>query len=123
MSIRENVIAGDPLSPREQQVAFEVLKGHTNKEIAKTLGLTYETVKDHVQHILIKFGVDRRELIAIRLMKETLTSESLGKDFVARFDRMAAEAERMANELKRQVESMRALISAAVKNSNKKGKR
>src|SRR4051794_40588958 len=80
---------GAPLTPRERQVADEIMAGQTNKEIAKSLGVSYETVKEHVQHILIKYGVDRRELVAIRLMKEKLTGESLGKDFVKQFDQVA----------------------------------
>jgi DNA-binding CsgD family transcriptional regulator len=114
---------GAPLTPRERQVADEIMEGRTNKEIAKTLGVSYETVKEHVQHILVKYGVDRRELVAIRLMKEKLTGESLGKDFVKHFDQMAAAAERAADELKRQVESMRELVSTAVRRLSKKGKR
>jgi DNA-binding CsgD family transcriptional regulator len=122
MGKTDNNIPGAPLTPREKQVADEVMEGHTNREIAKTFGLSYETVKEHVQHILAKFDVDRRELIAIRLMKEKLTGEVLGKDFVKRFDQMAAAAEQTADELKRQVESMRALVGTAIRRL-KKGKR
>jgi molybdenum-dependent DNA-binding transcriptional regulator ModE len=94
-----------------------------NKETSKLLGISYETVKEHVAHILSKHGVDRRELIIIRLMKERLTGESLGKEFVKQFDKMAAEVEETADELKRQVESMRDLVGTAMRRLNKKGKR
>jgi DNA-binding CsgD family transcriptional regulator len=123
MSKRASDTAGAPLTPREKQVADEIMKGHTNKEIAKTLGVSYETVKEHVQNILIKYGVDRRELVAIRMMKESLTGESLGKDFVKQFDQMAAAVEQSAAELNRQVQSMRALVGTAMRRLKKKGKR
>ena len=57
MSKRASNTPGARLTPREKQVADQIMKGHTNKEIAKTLGLRYETIKEHVQHILIKYGV------------------------------------------------------------------
>ena len=56
-------------------------------------------------------------------MKEKLTGETLGKDFVKQFDQMAAEAEQTADDLKRQVESMRALVGTAIRHLRKKGKR
>lgn len=104
-------------------MAEEITKGRTNKEIAKTLGISYETVKEHVQHILVKNDVSRRELIAIRLLKEELTGEPLGRDFVKRFDQMAATAEQTADELKRQVESMRELVATAMSRVSKNEKR
>jgi predicted ArsR family transcriptional regulator len=97
--------------------------GRTNKEIAKSLGVSYETVKEHVQNILAKYDVPSREHIAIRLMKETLTAEALGKDFVKQFDQLATTAEQTADELKRQVEEMRDLVGTAMHWLSKKGKR
>jgi DNA-binding CsgD family transcriptional regulator len=123
MGKRDSAFLGAPLSQREQQVAHEIMKGHTNKEIAKTLGLGYETIKEHVGNILAKYGYDRRELIVSRLMKETLTAETLGKDFMKQFDQMAAAVEQTADELKQQVESMRTLVSTAMRHLNKKDKR
>jgi hypothetical protein len=57
------------------------------------------------------------------LLKEKLTGESLGKDFVKQFDQMAAEVEQTADELKRQVESMRDLVGTAIRQLTKKRKR
>jgi DNA-binding CsgD family transcriptional regulator len=123
MAKRPSDIPGVRLSPREREVAEGIMEGRTNKEIAKTLGISYETVKEHVQHILAKYSAPRRELIAIRLLKEELTGDALGKDFVKKFDQMAAAAEQTADELKRQVESMRDLVSTAMRRLSKKGKR
>jgi hypothetical protein len=49
--------------------------------------------------------------------------EALRMDFVKQFDQMAAAAEQTADELKRQVESMRDLVSTAMRRLSKKGKR
>ena len=44
----------------------------TNKEIAKMLGISYETVKEHVQHILRKIGVTDRTQAAVWAVKQDL---------------------------------------------------
>lgn len=60
----------ESLTPREMDVLRLIKQGQTNKEIARTLHLAEETVKDYVRHILAKFGVQSRTqavLTAIRL--------------------------------------------------------
>jgi len=42
------------LSPREREVALLVARGLSNKEVARELGLSEETVKAHVHSILHK---------------------------------------------------------------------
>jgi len=42
------------LSNREREVAFLVARGFANKEIARQLGLSHGTVKQHVHSILLK---------------------------------------------------------------------
>ncbi len=49
------------LSPRERDVLALVTRGHTNGEIATSLGLAFDTVKWHVSGVLGKLGVDSRE--------------------------------------------------------------
>jgi DNA-binding CsgD family transcriptional regulator len=57
------------LSRREAQVALCCVEGFTNAEIGKRLGVTEQTVKFHLRHIFVKFGVKRRaELISKLLM-------------------------------------------------------
>jgi two-component system NarL family response regulator len=48
------------LSKRERQVLAEVRRGRTNREIAKTLGVSTTTVNKHVQQILKKLRVTNR---------------------------------------------------------------
>lgn len=49
-----------PLSAREMEVLTYVTKGLSNKEIALTLGISHQTVKNHVTAILRKLGVEDR---------------------------------------------------------------
>jgi DNA-binding NarL/FixJ family response regulator len=49
-----------PLSEREMEVLECVVQGLSNKEIAGLLGISHQTVKNHVTSILRKFGVEDR---------------------------------------------------------------
>jgi len=48
------------LSPRERTILELIAQGQSNKEIARELGITPETVKTHVKNIFIKLEVDKR---------------------------------------------------------------
>jgi two-component system response regulator DegU len=50
----------EPLSKREMEVLGELTKGMSNKEIANSLGISHQTVKNHVTSILRKLNVDDR---------------------------------------------------------------
>ena len=58
-----------PLTHRESEVMRQMAHGLTNKEIAKVLCISYETVKEHVQHILRKLGVKDRTQAAVWAVK------------------------------------------------------
>jgi DNA-binding NarL/FixJ family response regulator len=62
-----------PLTHRESEVLKQLAQGATNKEIAKTLHISYETVKEHVQHILRKIGVSDRTQAAVWAVRKGLT--------------------------------------------------
>ncbi len=49
-----------PLSDREMEVLSCVVRGMSNKEIATLLGISHQTVKNHVTSILRKFSVEDR---------------------------------------------------------------
>ncbi len=68
-SSRENEV---PLTMREGEVLEKLSHGHTNKEIAQYLGISYETVKEHVQHILRKVGVSDRTQAAVWAVRRQL---------------------------------------------------
>ena len=61
-----------PLTQRESEVLEQVALGLTNKEIALALGISYETVKEHVQHILRKVGVNDRTQVAVWAVRKGL---------------------------------------------------
>lgn len=53
------------LSPREQELLSEIVRGASNKEIARSLGIAETTVKIHVQHILRKLNLSSRVQVAV----------------------------------------------------------
>jgi DNA-binding NarL/FixJ family response regulator len=53
------------LTQRETQVLRHLALGLSNKEIAKSLEISVETVKEHVQHVLRKIGVNDRTQAAV----------------------------------------------------------
>jgi len=57
----------DLLSQREKDVALEIQKGKTNKEIAMTLSITERTVKAHLSHVFEKLKVSDRLALAMLL--------------------------------------------------------
>lgn len=61
-----------PLTQRENEVLRQVAMGLTNKEIANSLGISYETVKEHVQHVLRKIGVSDRTQAAVWAVRKGL---------------------------------------------------
>lgn len=61
-----------PLTPREAEVLRQMTLGHTNRQIADGLNISYETVKEHVQHILNKIGVEDRTQAAVWAVRHDL---------------------------------------------------
>jgi DNA-binding NarL/FixJ family response regulator len=58
-----------PLSDREMEVLACVVRGMSNKEIAGLLGISHQTVKNHVTSILRKFGVEDRTQAVVYALK------------------------------------------------------
>jgi DNA-binding NarL/FixJ family response regulator len=54
-----------PLTPRETQVLRLVAMGLSNKEIADSLAISIETVKEHVQNLLRKLALSDRTQAAV----------------------------------------------------------
>jgi two-component system response regulator DegU len=49
-----------PLTPREMEILELICRGASNNDIARQLGISYQTVKNHVTAILHKLGVKDR---------------------------------------------------------------
>jgi DNA-binding CsgD family transcriptional regulator len=64
----QRVVENRSLSRREAQVALCCVEGMTNAEIGSRLLVTEQTVKFHLRHIFIKFGVKRRAELISRLL-------------------------------------------------------
>ena len=67
-SLRTPRLGGDvevSLSQREGEVLKQLAYGLTNKQIADVLHISYETVKEHIQHILRKIGARHRTEAAV----------------------------------------------------------
>jgi len=63
-----------PLTQREIQVVRHICDGMTNKQIGDELEISYETVKEHVQHILRKIGVTDRTQAAVWALRTGVVS-------------------------------------------------
>ena len=61
-----------PLTQREMQVLRHVALGLSNKEIAQSLTISVETVKEHVQNILRKLAVNDRTQAAVWAVRRGL---------------------------------------------------
>lgn len=64
--------AAPELTPRELEVLLLIVKGQANKEIAATLGLAENTVKNHVKMILEKLRVADRTQAATTALQRGL---------------------------------------------------
>ena len=61
-----------PLTQREGEVLRHLASGLTNKQIAEELHISYETIKEHVQHVLGKIGVTDRTQAAVWAVRKGL---------------------------------------------------
>jgi DNA-binding NarL/FixJ family response regulator len=73
MKVRQVVDDDDvPLTQRETQVLRHVALGLSNREIGRSLEISVETVKEHVQNILRKISVSDRTQAAVWAVRKGL---------------------------------------------------
>lgn len=61
-----------PLTQRETQVLRHLALGLSNKEIGRSLSISIETVKEHVQHLLRKIEATDRTQAAVWAVRKGL---------------------------------------------------
>jgi len=64
------------LTPRELDVVKAVVEGHSNKDIARRLGVTEPTIKHHLTSIYDKVGVSTRLELALFAMHHDVVQRS-----------------------------------------------
>ena len=64
-----SAVAAGALSPREHQVFTHLLQFRTDKDIAARLGISEETVHQHLARLFQRFGVHHREDLVRRLLR------------------------------------------------------
>jgi two-component system nitrate/nitrite response regulator NarL len=62
------------LTEREREIIQLLARGESNKAIAQNLSISYDTVKQHVRHILTKLNLSSRVKAAVLFAKEGGTS-------------------------------------------------
>jgi DNA-binding NarL/FixJ family response regulator len=73
MSKRQSAVGGGiQLTPRESQVLRLVAMGLSNQEIADSLEISIETVKEHVQNLLRKTSLNDRTQAAVWALRQGL---------------------------------------------------
>ncbi|HEY8731060.1 MAG TPA: response regulator transcription factor [Candidatus Limnocylindria bacterium] len=68
-----------PLSPREVQILDNIAQGMTNKEVAYTLAISEQTVKNHMSSILRKLSVnDRTQAVVYAIRQGWIKGPEIG---------------------------------------------
>ncbi|MHB9117080.1 MAG: response regulator [Burkholderiales bacterium] len=65
--------AFDKLSQREREIVTYVVQGMSNRAIGNALGLSENTVRNHLRSILDKLGLDNRVQVATLALKQGIT--------------------------------------------------
>ena len=68
----------EELTERELEVLRLVVEGHTNRRIGAKLGLSENTVKYHLRHILEKFHLQNRAQVVAYAMRRGLVRDERG---------------------------------------------
>ena len=73
----KRILSKDPpiaaLSPRQKEILASIVRGFSNPEISRQLGISLDMVKEHVETLFQKIGASNRtEAVAIALRKHLL---------------------------------------------------
>lgn len=67
------------LTGRERQILAHVAAGMSNKAIARALGISHDTVKLHVRHVLAKLSLASRVEAAVYAVEHRVTLETIAR--------------------------------------------
>ncbi|MFO1486692.1 MAG: response regulator transcription factor [Verrucomicrobiaceae bacterium] len=67
-------LAEPEITPREREILTLITRGNANKEIAANLGISEDTVKQHVSRILVKLKVNDRAQATAEAIKRGIVS-------------------------------------------------
>ena len=79
-----------PLTPKEVQILTHIAEGNSNKRIANLLGISEQTIKNHVSTILRKLNANDRAHAVFIAIRNGLLSMQIAKDgnlFIFRGDK------------------------------------
>lgn len=76
----KSTLAGLGLTRRQEEVALWVIRGYSNREIAKKLFISEQTVKDHLQDVFEHIKVKSRVALIAKVLgtKEALSDGLTG---------------------------------------------
>ena len=57
------------LTPREKEIFNLLIKNQSTRDIAKTLGISEKTVRNHISNVIQKLGVDSRIQAVFELVR------------------------------------------------------
>ena len=57
------------LTPREKEIFSLLIENYTTKEIAKNLGISEKTVRNHISNVMQKLGTKGRAATVIELIR------------------------------------------------------
>jgi DNA-binding NarL/FixJ family response regulator len=85
--VRETILAGrgpeNPLSPREREVLAQAARGHRNREIGERLGVSEQTVKNHLSSAMHKLGAPNRTRAVLYAVRQGWLSVDEGAEVAA----------------------------------------
>ena len=75
----ERILSTDPptapLSPRQTEILHLIVRGLSNPDISRLLGISLDTVKEHIETLFLKIGAaNRTEAVTIAMRKHLLKS-------------------------------------------------
>ena len=73
-SVRGSMVERKNLSPRQSQILALMAEGYSDKEIARKIGVSYPTVRTHIDRIFREYGLrNRTEAVAVWLSRPRIS--------------------------------------------------